>query len=242
VALRAAGRDDTLVYEFLRRGAARESLFWGGAEAFFEGQKRRLLRSGILDRLDSISSYEVIAAHLRRFRERSPLGDDDLAWMGYLDLRFRLPELLLMRVDKMTMATAVEARVPFLDHEFVAFAMGIPQAVKVAKGSLKSLLKRAVGCILPPEIVHRPKQGFRVPVTEWFLTELGPVVKDVLTTFSREQPYFNPDYVERLLTARNGARTWYLLNFALWHRHWIEGRPMPPRIAALAEAAGWSQP
>jgi asparagine synthase (glutamine-hydrolysing) len=241
-ALRAVGRDDTLVYEFLRRGAARESLFWGGAEAFFEGQKRRLLRSGILDRLDSISSYDVIAAHLRRFRERSPLADDDLAWMGYLDLRLRLPELLLMRVDKMTMATAVEARVPFLDHELVTFAMGIPQAVKVANGKLKDLLKKAVTRLLPAEIVHRPKQGFRVPVTEWFLTELGPVVREVLTDFSREQPYFDPGYIQRLLGPRNSAKTWYLLNFALWHRHWIEERPMPSRIAGLSEAAGWSQP
>ena len=161
--------------------------------------------------------------------------------MTYLDLKHRLPELLLMRVDKMSMATAVEARVPFLDHEFVTFAMGIPQAVKVARGELKHLLKRAVAPVLPAEIVHRPKQGFNVPVAEWFLTELGPVVREVLTAFSREQPFFDPQYVNRLLDSRNGTKTWYLLNFALWYRHWIEGRPMPAGIEASAEAAGWSQ-
>ena len=238
---RALGRDGTHSNEVLRRGIARETLFWGGAEGFPEEQKRRLLRPSVLDRLGTLSSHEVVAAYFRQFCERSPRADDDLAWMTYLDLKHRLPELLLMRVDKMSMATAVEARVPFLDHEFVTFAMGIPQAVKVVRGELKHLLKRAVAPVLPAEIVHRPKQGFNVPVAEWFLTELGPVVREVLRDFTREQPYFNPGYVERLLTANNGTKTWYLLNFALWHRHWIEGRPMPAGIEASAEAAGCSQ-
>ncbi len=238
---RALGRDGTHSNEVLRRGIARETLFWGGAEGFPEEQKRRLLRPSVLDRLGTLSSHEVVAAYFRQFCERSPRADDDLAWMTYLDLKHRLPELLLMRVDKMSMATAVEARVPFLDHEFVTFAMGIPQAVKVVRGELKHLLKRAVAPVLPAEIVHRPKQGFNVPVAEWFLTELGPVVREVLTAFSREQPFFDPQYVNRLLDSRNGTKTWYLLNFALWHRHWIEGRPMPAGIEASAEAAGWSQ-
>ena len=238
---RALGRDGTHSSEVLRRGTARETLFWGGAEGFSEEQKRRLLRPSVLERLGTLTSHEVVAAYYRQFCERSPMADDHLAWMSYLDLRLRLPELLLMRVDKMTMATAVEGRVPFLDHEFVTFAMGIPQAVKVARGELKHLLKRAVAQVLPAEIVHRPKQGFNVPVAEWFLTELGPVVREVLTAFSREQPFFDPQYVNRLLDSMNGTKTWYLLNFALWHRHWIEGRPMPAGIEASAEAAGWSQ-
>ncbi|HEV8674903.1 MAG TPA: asparagine synthase (glutamine-hydrolyzing) [Methylomirabilota bacterium] len=232
--LAALGQDGAPIGEAARRVAAGQSLFWGGAEAFFESEKRRLLRRGVLDRVGSLSSYAVVAAYLQRFRERSPFPDDDLAWMAYLDLRLRLPELLLMRVDKMTMATAVEARVPFLDHELVSFAMGVPQALKVAGGELKHLLKRAVADLLPAAIVHRPKQGFQVPVTEWLLTELGPVVRDVLTAFAAEQPYFEPAAIERLLASGHGAKTWYLLNFALWHRHWIEARPMPARIEAAA--------
>ncbi|MEE9230499.1 MAG: asparagine synthase (glutamine-hydrolyzing) [Acidobacteriota bacterium] len=231
---RALRWDGTHSYEVLRRGTARETLFWGGAEGFSEEQKRQLLRPGVLDRIGSLTSHGVIATYFQQFRERSPLADDHLAWLAYLDLRLRLPELLLMRVDKMSMATAVEARVPFLDHEFVAFAMGIPQVVKVPGGDLKHLLKRAVARVLPAEIVSRPKQGFNVPVAEWFLTELGPVVREVLTAFTQEQPYFDPEYINRLLASRNGTKTWYLLNFALWHRHWIEERPMPPSIEAAA--------
>ena len=90
-------------------------------------------------------------------------------------MRFRLPELLLMRVDKMTMATSVEARVPFLDHEFVGLAMGISQKAKLDGGRPKHLLKRAVRGVIPDDIIDRPKQGFRVPVQEW----LSESVRDV---------------------------------------------------------------
>jgi len=129
-----------------------------------------------------------------------------------------------MRVDKMTMATAVEARVPFLDHEFVRFAMGIPQATKMRGGELKHLLKRAVRGVIPDAIIDRRKQGFGVPVAEWFLRELGPVVRESLQRFADEQPYFDAGYVDRLLQSNNATLSWFLLNFALWHRQWIEGK------------------
>ena len=117
--------------ELLRRAAYNEELFWGGAEAFTEGQKRRLLSPRLRKSLKGLNSHQVVQAYRERFLERSPLPDDYLAWMGYLDLHLRLPELLLMRVDKMSMATSVEARVPFLDHEVVSFAMNVPRSAKL---------------------------------------------------------------------------------------------------------------
>ena len=234
-ALRAAGMHHGLPYECLRRGAEGETLFWSGAEAFFEPQKAELLTPWARQRLGRISSHDVVLEHRRRFLERAPTPDE-LAWMGYMDLKLRLPELLLMRVDKMTMATAVEARVPFLDHEFVQFAMGIPQAAKVAGGDLKHILKQAVLQVIPREIVHRKKQGFGVPVAEWFLAELGPVVRDTLRRFAADQPYFDAGQVEKLLAANSGVLGWFLLNFALWHRQWIEGR-----APDLAERPGGPQ-
>ena len=226
--LRAAGKHHGLPYECLRRASEGESLFWSGAEAFYESQKAALLTPWVRERLGGLSSYEVVAAHRQRFLERSPLPDF-LTWMGYMDLKLRLPELLLMRVDKMSMATAVEARVPFLDHEFVQFAMGIPQAVKVRGGELKHILKLAVAGVIPHEIIHRRKQGFGVPVAEWFLRELGPVVRNTLRQFTADQPYFDVGVVERLLAANNATLSWFLLNFALWHRQWIEGQA-PDRL------------
>jgi asparagine synthase (glutamine-hydrolysing) len=142
--------------------------------------------------------------------------------MTFVDLKLRLPELLLMRVDKMTMAASVEARVPFLDHALVEYVMSIPQSVKVPAFRTKDLLKRAVEGIIPQEIIARPKQGFAVPVIEWFQQKLGDQVRSTLRSFSRSHPYFNESEVERLLLNTNSQLPWYLFNFALWHETWIE--------------------
>jgi asparagine synthase (glutamine-hydrolysing) len=218
---------DSIRYEFVRRAAHGEELFWGGAEAFGEAQKRRLISPALGARLDGLSSWEVIRAHRQRFEARSG-GADYLTWMGYIDLRLRLPELLLMRVDKMTMATSVEARVPYLDHEFVGLAMGIPQAVRLAGGVTKSLFKRALRGVLPDAIIDRPKQGFAVPVNEWLQRRLGRVMREKLTAFVARTDYLAPEPVQALLD-RNDYLTWYLLNFALWHELWIEGAAKPGR-------------
>jgi len=143
-----------------------------------------------------------------------------------------------MRVDKMTMATAVEGRVPFLDHELVQYAMGIPQRVKVRGGELKHILKLAVAQVIPQEIVQRKKQGFGVPVAEWFMRELGPVVRNALQRFVSDHPYFDAGYVDRLLQSNNGTLSWFLFNFALWHRQWIEDRRAEVVVRRSARADG----
>src|SRR5258707_8963820 len=93
--------------------------------------------------------------------------------MTYLELKLRLPELLLMRVDKITMATSVEARVPFLDHHLVEYAMGIPREFKVSGSTGKHILKRALEPILPHDLLYSKKRGFGAPIREWFRTSLG---------------------------------------------------------------------
>jgi len=93
--------------------------------------------------------------------DRSPLN-----WMTYSDLQLRLPELLLMRVDKMSMGASLEARVPFLDHKFVELAMSIPTRIKTGDGGLKYLLKKAVRGLIPSELIDRPKQGFALPLEQ----------------------------------------------------------------------------
>ena len=85
---------------------------------------------------------------------------DSAARMTYLELKLRLPELLLMRVDKITMATSVEARVPFLDHHLIEYAMGLPRELKVKGQTGKHILKRALESILPAEVLYQPKAWF----------------------------------------------------------------------------------
>jgi asparagine synthase (glutamine-hydrolysing) len=158
--------------DVLRRVSAGQPLFWGGAEAYQETMKERLLSTRFRHSLGGYSSAIPVGSILDDFKNDAPAGVDELHWMSYLDLRLRLPELLLMRVDKMTMASSVEARVPFLDQEVVRLAMSIPQSVKFKDGALKAILKKAVAPLLPADIVHRPKQGFAVPVEDWFQAKL----------------------------------------------------------------------
>ena len=97
--------------------------------------------------------------------------------MTYVDLNLRLPELLLMRVDKMSMGVGLEGRVPFLDHRFVGLALSIPEKAKTNGGTLKHILKKAVRGVIPDELIDRPKQGFGVPVYEWLFDRLGDVAR-----------------------------------------------------------------
>ena len=209
-------------YEYVRRAVEGEELFWGGAEAFGEARKNGLITESVRRAVGDLSSHDVIRKFRQKFNERS-LHHDYVSWMSYLDLHLRLPELLLMRVDKMTMATSVEAREPYLDHEFVGLAMSIPQRLKVGEAiQPKHLFKQAVRGLIPEAIIDRPKQGFRVPVTEWMAEALGTFGRDKLHAFCARTDYLRWPVVEKLVDSRDEL-AWYLLNFALWHEMWIEG-------------------
>jgi asparagine synthase (glutamine-hydrolysing) len=213
-ALRAVGRDDGRPYEYLRRGSAGLPVFWGGAEAFMETEKRRLLSPRLRRELAGVTSWDVLAPIRARFEEAA-WEPSHVNWMTYLDLRLRLPELLLMRIDKMSMGVSLEARVPFLDHRFVALALSIPTKVKVPNGELKRVLRRAVRGVIPDELIDRPKQGFRVPVEEWLLRGLGDRTRREVADMCAETDLLDRAEAARLLE-RPGREAWYLLNLALW--------------------------
>jgi len=213
--LRAIGKERGLVYEWVRRGANGVPLFWGGAEAFTEEQKRRLLSPRLRKSLARMTSWEALQPIRARFEEKA-WEKVPLQWMSYLDLNLRLPELLLMRVDKMSMAVSLEARVPFLDHKFVELSMSIPAAMKTKNDSLKYILKKAVRGTIPDELIDREKQGFSVPIYEWFLGAFGNIAKERLNSFMGRTDFLDPLEVNRLFAEKQGPNLWYLLNFAMW--------------------------
>ena len=227
-----AGREKSLEYEWLRRNVEQLPVFWGGAEAFTETHKGSLLSHRLRRQFADFSSWEVLKPIRQRFEdkawEKSPLN-----WMTYLDLNLRLPELLLMRVDKMSMGVSLEARVPFLDHKFVELAMSIPEAVKTRDGKLKYILKKAVRGLIPDELLDRKKQGFGVPVYEWFLDRLGDLARAELNAFCDETDILDRGTVMQLLERRDGPRAWYLLNLALWWKQYI--RAETPAMAGGAD-------
>ena len=218
--LNALGHGKRSHAEILRRGAAGQPVFWGGAEAFTEAEKQALLSPRLRKKFAGRTSWEALEPIHQRFKAKT-WDTDPLAWMTYLDLNLRLPELLLMRVDKMSMGVSLEARVPFLDHKFVTYVMSLSTRAKLRNGGLKPLLKRAVRGIVPDAIIDRPKQGFAIPMTEWAGDGLGKEMEQVLRRFCAETDFFDGDYVDRLLREGRGPQCWYLTNFALWWNHYI---------------------
>jgi asparagine synthase (glutamine-hydrolysing) len=165
-----------------------------------------------------------------------------------LDTATYLPGDLLLKVDRMSMAHALEVRSPLLDHEVHEFAASLPGDVKLRRRTTKWLLKQlARRRGLPEDLVDRPKQGFGVPIPEWFRRELRGWVEDVLRDpRTRARGYFRPAESERLLAdhvsgRRNHANElWNLAMLELWHRAWIDSGALPPgrrRRSAAVDAA-----
>lgn len=219
--LKALGKNNSHQFEALRRSSLGQPVFWGGAEAFTETQKRKLLSKEVLDSVGGITSWDAIKPYWDKFHDKA-WEKSKLNWMTYLDLNLRLPELLLMRVDKMSMGVSLEGRVPFLDHKFVELALSIPEEVKVKNGELKRVLKKAVRGLIPDQIIDRKKQGFGVPVYEWIYDELGQQIKRDMEEFCEETNFFNKEEIDKLLSVNSGAQTWYLYNFVQWWKEYIK--------------------
>ena len=215
-----AQRDQSIHYEWLRRGAVRQPVFWGGAEAFTQRQKERLLSPRLRERFRSLTSWDAIQPIHQRFVDKAS-RPSHLDWMSYLDLNMRLPELLLMRVDKMSMGVSLETRVPFLDHKFVELAMSISEKVKTHRAVSKSILKRAVRGLIPDALIDRRKQGFSVPVYEWFFGRLGERIQRDLAEFCDQTDFLDYQEILRLIERRKGPQLWYLLNLSLWWKAFI---------------------
>jgi len=229
-ALASAGYDRTVHLEWLRRGSLGQPLFWSGAEAFTHLEKRRLLSPRLRRALGNMTSWDAIRPIRERFAARAP-ERTHLNWMSYVDLSLRLPELLLMRVDKMTMGVGLEGRVPFLDHRFVALAFSIPSALKTKNGALKYVLKKAVAGVVPENLITRRKQGFGVPVDELFQGSLQGVAEQELRRFCAESDLLDAGEVQRVMQEADGSKRWYLLNLALWWRTFIAGDLQLPATA-----------
>lgn len=226
-ALEATGRKRAAI-ELIRRLGADEPLFWGGVVVYDETFKPRVLSRQMREQMNGLSSLQVIQPYLNRIEGERP-NSDFLAHMTYLELKLRLPELLLMRVDKITMATSVEARVPFLDHHLVEYALGLPRSLKVEGASGKHILKRALEEILPHDLLYERKRGFGAPVREWFREGLGGWFDEhLMNSTMRRRNLLDYDFVGRMLAEhRNrtkdwGFHLWALLNLSLWYERWID--------------------
>ena len=199
---------------------------------FDEEQKARLCPFARSARDESFEA-------MRRYFDRYA-GMDHLRQCQFVDTKLYLPDDILTKVDRMTMGNSLEARVPFLDHEFAEIVMRMPSRMKMKFFSKKYILKRAMEGRLPREILHGRKQGFSVPMAQWLRGELHPAVREYLSPRTiRNQGIFDETYVAGLLEAHNSMNVdysrniWGLLMFMLWHEEYGREPRRPVRQAAV---------
>jgi asparagine synthase (glutamine-hydrolysing) len=245
--LAASVRPNLLVYaDIIDRASRDREHFWSGVSVFSELAKAKLLdardfsapqiapemiETGLLppSYLEP-DSFNIVNSFFERL-DRESSGKDNLARMAYSDLKLRLPELLLMRVDKIGMSTSLEARVPFLDHKLIEFSMDIPEEFKVRGNNPKHLLKKAVRGLIPDAIIDRKKMGFGAPMAEWMRGPFGVRARDsilnspVIGMLNLDKAFIF-QICEEHISARNDYAVWIwvLFNLVEWHRYWIEER------------------
>jgi len=230
-----------LYKEFFRRLACNKPFFYGGANAFSAYDKQFLMTDSFRKEIHSDASDNLVESIMTSFeknpslRGTSKTSDEAISLdfvqkMLYLELSIRLPELLLMRVDKMASAHSIETRVPFLDHRLVELAFSIPMDLKTKNKKTKYILKEAVKGIIPDEIINRKKKGFGAPTSEWMRKESSisnDLVNIIRNSKIKELNVFDYSYIEKLITDHqnnfndNSFKLWNLITLSLWYDRWI---------------------
>ena len=210
---------------FLRHVAQDQAGRYVESVSFFQPDEMRALLSP--DLRERLGSRSAAGTALERFA-----GTTHLPWpsrMMRFDFETYLPEDVLTKVDRMSMAHSIESRVPLLDHNVVSFAASLPSHMKLGAGTRKRVLRQAAATVLPAEVFTRPKHGFGVPIGAWFRSELRDFVADMLQSArARQRGYFEPAFVDRIIREHlaerrdHTLRLWQLLMFELWHREYLD--------------------
>ncbi len=182
---------------------------------FSDELRARLFSAALRRELQGHSAVDVLRGHAAR----APT-DEPLSLVQYLDLKTYLPGDILTKVDRASMAHALEVRVPLLDHELVEWTSSLPPAFKLHHGEGKFLFKKSLESHLPKHILYRPKMGFAVPLAKWFRGPLRDrIASAVLGERLRNTGYFNEPFLRHLVEAHQSGRRdysallWTLLMF-----------------------------
>jgi len=186
------------------------------------------IKSDMYDSALSDGRNDRVRDYFERLFNRLP-SSSNLRRMTYVDLKTWLPDDLLLKADKMTMAASLELRVPLLDHKLLEFSTALPDSYRLRDGQGKYLLKKVMESYLPQQIIYRKKRGFPVPVARWFRTELYARTAEILLdsrTLSRQ--YFTRSYIERILSRHRAGhedlsrRIFSMLALETWHRRYVD--------------------
>lgn len=185
-----------------------------------EWEKDALYRSDMKNALQRRSTASFFEGHFQKAR-----SFDSLAQQQYVDLKTYLADNILTKVDRMSMAVSLEARVPLLDHRIAEFALNLPAHMKLSHSRTKIILRRALKRLVPDLVLEKPKQGFSIPMKHWLGSSLKPMMMDLLSEHTVQQRgYFNPQvvsaWIQEHLDGRvnHAHRLWALMVLELWHQ------------------------
>lgn len=195
------------------------------SRATFDYQMKEMLYSTeTKTRLKDYNPFSVVQPYFEKTN-----GWDFLSFLQYLDIKTYLPNDILVKVDRMSMAVSLEVRAPLLDHKLIEWTTFIPPDLKLKGWNSKYILKKAMGDMLPKEIQKRKKMGFGVPIGHWFKGELKKMTEEILFSSKFEQRgYFNPDFIRKIWTQHQmgikdySSHLWVLLMLELWHQQFID--------------------
>jgi asparagine synthase (glutamine-hydrolysing) len=193
-----------------------------------DNDKAILYQPDLHQAINGTPAVSVIENYFQRVQDIN-----SLAQQQYVDVKTYLVDNILTKVDRMSMAASLEARVPLLDHRVVEFAMSLPAHMKLNRGQTKVILRQTVQDRLPAAILNKPKEGFSIPLKHWLCGPLLPLMTDLLSEDSvRRRGYFQPQCVSRWMSehlagqTNHSHRLWALMVFELWQREVLDRQPV----------------
>ena len=201
-----------------------EQAFFRDMSFYFLPEMKRMLYRKDVEK--SVKDFDALSFLSKHFAQMT--NTDAVSQIQYVDIKTYLPEDILVKVDRMSMANSLEVRSPILDHELIEFVARIPSIYKLKGRESKYIFKKMNEDRLPNKVLYRKKQGFCVPLASWFRNELRGFVHDtILSSQARCLNFFEGDYINDLWkrhdTGREDCSTplWGLMMFELWHRQYL---------------------
>jgi asparagine synthase (glutamine-hydrolysing) len=190
------------------------------------------------DFFECVHEHNPFARQLSAYQRTNNL--DVTASMQYVDAHMYLTDDILVKVDKASMLNSIETRAPLLDQELAEYVTSLPASLRMHQGRQKYLLKKIAAELLPAEILTRPKQGFSIPLSQWFRHDMTSYAHDVLSsTRARQRGIFQQSFIEKLLQTESSSRLanhsqalWTLLCLELWFQTYMDEPVVPNEAAA----------
>ena len=213
--------------EMLSRAAQNQEFYWSSARSFKESVKNKYLNPEFRNRHQNLNSYSVIDAFKKEYNAIKKPFHDHIDWMCFMGFKFTDPHWYLYRGDKLGMAHSIELRSPFLDHEFVNFALSIPGSMKVKNNEPKYILKKSLESILSKDVLYRKKMGFCLPLKKWGSEIMTDYVESNYVEFCKNFPLLNQEGLKQILNnVKSGSEKsvndlWTAYFLISWFKKWM---------------------